>query len=132
MGLWNTNGSPNSGQKTRPSDSWLERAYQIVDFAVPVDHRVKIKESEKRDKYLDLARQLKKLWNMKVMVIPVVIGVLGMISKGLVKGLKELESEDEQRPFKLQYCYDQPEYWEEFLEICEELLLFRLQWKTIS
>ena len=29
-------------------------------FAVPVDHRVKLKESEKRDKYLDLARELKK------------------------------------------------------------------------
>ena len=31
----------------------------IVDFAVSADHRVKIKESEKRDKYLDLARELK-------------------------------------------------------------------------
>ena len=33
---------------------------QIEDFAVPVDHRLKIKESEKRDKYLDLAGELKK------------------------------------------------------------------------
>ena len=32
----------------------------IVDFAVPVDHRVKLKENEKGDKYLDLARKLKK------------------------------------------------------------------------
>ena len=31
-----------------------------MDFAVPVDHRVKLKESEKRDKFLDLARGLKK------------------------------------------------------------------------
>ena len=31
-----------------------------MDFAVPVDNKVKIKESEKRDKYLDLARELKK------------------------------------------------------------------------
>ena len=28
-----------------------------MDFAVPADHRVKLKESEKRDKYLDLARE---------------------------------------------------------------------------
>ena len=34
---------------------------KIVDFAVLVDHRVKLKESEKKDKYLDLARELKKL-----------------------------------------------------------------------
>ena len=31
----------------------------IVDFAVPADHRMKLKECEKKDKYLDLARQLK-------------------------------------------------------------------------
>ena len=37
----------------------------IVDFAVPVNHRVRLKESEKKDKYLDLAKGLKKLWNIK-------------------------------------------------------------------
>ena len=32
---------------------------KIVDFAVPADHRIKLKECEKRGKYLDLARELK-------------------------------------------------------------------------
>ena len=54
-----------------------ERTCRIVDFTVPVDHSLKLKESEKRDKYLDLPRELKKLWNMKVTVVPVVIGALG-------------------------------------------------------
>ena len=31
----------------------------LVDFAVPADHRLKLKEREKRDKYL--AREVKKL-----------------------------------------------------------------------
>ena len=31
-----------------------------MDFTVPSDYRMKIKENEKRDKYLDLARELKK------------------------------------------------------------------------
>ena len=31
-----------------------------MDFAVSADHRVKMKESEKRNKYLDLAWELKK------------------------------------------------------------------------
>ena len=31
-----------------------------------------MKDCEKRDKYLDLARELKKLWNMKVTIIPIV------------------------------------------------------------
>ena len=37
-----------------------KRIYKIVDFAVPADHRIKLKECEKKDKYLDLARELKK------------------------------------------------------------------------
>ena len=38
-----------------------KRTCRIVDFAVPVDHRIKLKESEKKDYYLDLTRELKKL-----------------------------------------------------------------------
>ena len=64
---------------------------RIVDFAVPVDHRVKLKECEKRDKYLHFARELKKLWNMKVTIIPTVTGALGTVTKGLVQGLEDLE-----------------------------------------
>ena len=59
-----------------------------MDFAVLADHRVNLKENEK---YLDFARELKKLWNMKVMVAPMVIGALCPISKGLVQGLEDLE-----------------------------------------
>ena len=33
---------------------------KIVDLTVPADHRVKFKEREKKDKYLDLAMELKK------------------------------------------------------------------------
>ena len=31
-----------------------------MNFAVLVDHQVKLKESKKKEKYLDLARELKK------------------------------------------------------------------------
>ena len=31
-----------------------------MDFVVPADQRVKLKENEKKDKYLDLAKYLKK------------------------------------------------------------------------
>ena len=62
-----------------------------MDFAVPVCYRVKLKECEKWDKYLDLARELKKIWNMKVTIIPIVIGALGTVTKGLIQGLEDLE-----------------------------------------
>ena len=32
-----------------------KRVCKIVDFAVPTVHRIKLKECEKKDKYLDLA-----------------------------------------------------------------------------
>ena len=37
-----------------------KRSCRIEDFAISVAHRVKVKENEKRDKYLDLARKQKK------------------------------------------------------------------------
>ena len=38
----------------------IRRNCKVVYFAVPADHRIKLKEVEKKDKYLDLARELKK------------------------------------------------------------------------
>ena len=67
------------------------RIYKNVDFAVPADHRIKLKECEKKDKYLDLARELKKLWNMKVTIVPIVISAFGTVTKELLKGLEYLE-----------------------------------------
>ena len=75
-----------------------KRIWKIVDFAFPADHRKKIKESEKNDKYHDLAWELKKQRNMKVTVILIVIGalnrvILGLINiiLGLIKGLENLD-----------------------------------------
>ena len=37
-----------------------KRTCKILDFAVSADQRIKLKEREKNDKYLDLAKELKK------------------------------------------------------------------------
>ena len=61
-----------------------------MDFSVPTDHRVKIKVNKKRDKYLDLARKLKKkkkILKLKVKVISIRIGALGTIPKEEVRGV---------------------------------------------
>ena len=73
-----------------------------------------IKESEKTDKYLDLARELKKLWNMKVMVLPIAVETFWNSSK---EPDKEIESNSRsQKESTLstlpQYCYNQQEYSE--------------------
>ncbi len=78
-----------------------KRTCKIVDSA---DHRINLKECEKKDKYLDLARELKKLWNMKVTIVPIVIGALVTITKGLLKGLEVLYFGGLVRLSKRQHC----------------------------
>ncbi len=73
-----------------------------MDLAVPADHRVKIKGNRTRGKYLDLSRELKKPWNMKVTVIPILIDALGTFGKVSKSGWKGWKKDDEQRPSKLQ------------------------------
>ena len=53
----------------------------IVDFAIPYDTRIEQKEKEKVDKYQDLKRELQIIWNMRVKVVPIVIGALGTIGR---------------------------------------------------
>ena len=83
--------SPNHGQNSRPyNDQQKKRTCEIVEFAVSADHRIKLKEYEKKDKYLDLARELKKLWNMKVTIIPIVIGVIWHSHQRILKETRGL------------------------------------------
>ena len=57
---------PNPGQNTKYyNNQQKKRTCIIVDFAVPADPRIKLKENEKKDKYLDFVWELKKLRNIK-------------------------------------------------------------------
>ena len=100
-----------------------------MDFVVPVDHKVKIKETENIHIYLDLARELNptklshsppqilkspspkisnKLWNTKGKATPFAVGAFSLVSKDFEKDRKKLKSEEGSRP---------PDHW---LEYCEE------------
>ena len=52
------------------------------------------KEIEKKDKYLDLAWELKSLWNIKVTLIPIVIGTLGTVIRNWYKDWRFQKLED--------------------------------------
>ena len=43
----------------RPTKKRKKRNCKIANFAVTADHRINLKECGKKDKYLDLARELK-------------------------------------------------------------------------
>ena len=59
-------------------------------FACPYNGEVDTKELEKIKNYEDFARELGKIWNMKVKVIPLVIGALGITLIKLRNWLKEI------------------------------------------
>ena len=89
-------------------------------------------ESEKKDKYLDLARELKKLWNMKVTIALIVIGGLGTIIKGLLKGLEDLEVGGREETIQTTALLRTARILRRVLETWGDLLSLRFQWKTIS
>ena len=97
------------------------------------DHRIKLKEREKKNKYLDLARELKKkkLWNMKVTIIPIVIGALVTVTKGLLKGLEELEVGGRMETIQTTLLRT-ASILRRDLETSGDLLSLKLQGKTIS
>ena len=54
---YNDDDNNHSNNKKILWDIEIQMDQLIVDFDVSVDHRVKLKEGEKRDKYLALARE---------------------------------------------------------------------------
>ena len=103
-----------------------------MDFHVPADHRVKLKEIEKKDNYLDLPGESKKLRNMKVTVISIVIGALGTVIKGLVQGLEDLEITGRVETIQTAALLRSARILRRVLEIWGDLLSLKLLWKTVS
>ena len=67
-----------------------EKTCLMIDMTVPSERNVTIKEVEKLSKYKDLEIEVSRMWEMKTTTIPVVIGALGLIKKGLEKRLKQI------------------------------------------
>ena len=105
-----------------------QRTCWIVDFAVPADLRVKLKESEKWDKYLDFARELKTRehesdnynWCDRYSCQRISTGTGGLENKRT--------SGDHQRVALLRSA----RILRRVLESCRDWRSLRLQWRTIS
>ena len=110
----------------------VDFAVPIVDFAVPADHRINLKECAKKDKYLDLTRELKKLWNMKMTIVPIVIDTFCTISKRLLKGLDDLEFGGRVETIQMTTLLRMARILRRVLETWGDLLSLKLRWKTIS
>ena len=67
-----------------------ERSCKIIDFAVPGDSRIEEKEKDKIGKHQELGREIQKIWNVKVKIIPLVVGSLGAMPKQFGNRLKQI------------------------------------------
>ena len=62
----------------------------LIDVAIPGDSRLNAKVNEKMERYTDLKIELQRMWKVRVVIVPLIIGCLGSVSKCLVKHLKSL------------------------------------------
>ena len=76
-----------------------------MDFAIRADHRVKLKEIEKKDKYDDLARELKKKSVEHESDDYTNCNWCSWYScKRLVKGLEDLKMRGRVETMQIQHC----------------------------
>ena len=73
-----------------------------------------------------------KLWNIKVTIVPIVIGALGTVTKGLLKGLEDLEVRGRVETIQTTALLRTARILRRVLETWGNLLSLKLQWKTIS
>ena len=62
----------------------------LIDMSIPTEKNTSVKVTEKLSKYKDLEIEIERMWGMKATTIPVVIGALGLIKKGLEKYTKKI------------------------------------------
>ena len=83
------------------------RSCKIIDFAVPGDGRIEEKVRNKIEKYQDMGRELQRIWNVKVKIIPLVVGSLGAIPKLFCNRLKQIGITAEQHKFRRQFYLEE-------------------------
>ena len=60
---------------------------KLIDMTVPSDRNIALKEIEK---YKDLELEIQRMWHMKTIVIPVLVGALGTVKKGMIENIEKV------------------------------------------
>ena len=69
----------------------MNSACKPINMSLPSDRNIALKEiAKKKRKYKDLELEIQRMWQMKTEVIPVVVGALGTIKKGMVENIKRV------------------------------------------
>ena len=88
MRFFDTNISQKLSYKTRLFGNRTKKQdFQESWFSGPRLPQSENPRKQKEQKYLELARELIKLWNISMTVVPVVVGALGTVPKGFERKL---------------------------------------------
>ena len=63
---------------------------KLIDMTILSDRNIALKEIEKKSKYKDLEPEMQTMWYMKTIVIPVVVGALDTVKKGMVENIEKV------------------------------------------
>ena len=63
---------------------------KLIDMTVPCDKNVSSKEIEKKSKCKNLEIEIQRMWKMKTEVIPILIGALDIIKKGVDNNIRNV------------------------------------------
>jgi hypothetical protein len=67
-----------------------EKTRILLNMSIHVDRNVVQKEAGKKLKYESLCTEIQRMWNMKCMIVPVITGATGIVTKGLKNFLKAI------------------------------------------
>ena len=115
-----------------PKKKWKKRKCRMMEFAVVTDHKVRVKENEKRDKYLVVARELEKTMGDEGDSETNCNWCTWNDSQRLAKGLQELEISGRAKTIQTTALLWLARILRRVLNSWGDLVSLRLYWKTIS
>ena len=122
QGFWDKNWPPNLSQTTRPCNN-QQKKENLLNCGLGC---LGWPQSKRKISMWTLLGKWKN-WNMKVTVIPLEIGALGTVTKGLVQGVEE-----NKRTSGVYSNYSIIEIDQNTEKSWGDLLSLRLQWETIG
>ena len=134
MGLWHTTDHLFLGQKTRPYNNHQIKKKNLQNCrpSCPGWPQNKTGGKWKEGEVPQPCSVNWKIWNMKVTIIPILIGAFGIVSKGLLKGLEDVEVGGRVETIQTTTLLKTVRILRVILETAGDLLSLQLQWKTIS
>ena len=67
-----------------------QKSVFLIDVAIPGDSRLNAKVNEKMKRHTDHKIELQRMWKFYAVIVLLIIGCLGSVSKYFVKNLKSL------------------------------------------